>query len=387
VKLGGLVPARNHRPLLLVLCVLSLLRGGASAGANDRFCATGGPESVLRCLSQAYADRDSDAYEILLAPDFQEVPPDSAFDEPRLPLEEQPWGISGKERELERFRRSLSDGHYNWQVTFLDEYDLSPGRERDTWIIENATVVEELTPIDRAFIPSGTQVRTTGQRLLVRRVVEPELHFEIVQWARAGTTSARGVDLQPLESSAAPRPPAPLNERVLRGPGYAFKLRAPATSKILKTSGNPKRPVVRATKDPAFGWDPLVERRFGEIALCGGAYLSVDRRSSAFTTTKVAIVEALAEYERVTPGLRVMNADSLVTADGRKVPAIRLEDATGEKFEAVAFILEDSVVVRIGCMGRRRFNWCTGNTEGEFREAFEKLRPIVAGYSILLQER
>jgi hypothetical protein len=382
------------------------------ASAQAQFCATGGPESVLRCITEAYAKQDFEAYDRLLADDFRSyifVPESSepgwpgdtlSSRRPVPPGDEQLFQTDGppngmrpsppeyaRERELDDFRKMAFDWVMrSYSVSFPDGYEIRAGQEPETWIIDHLTMVEEVTLV-RSVLPPGAsatsdELRHTGQRMLVRRVTEPAPHFEIVAWVRPGGFSSRSTDLKDADSFP---PRTAVFERVIRGPGYTFRIRPPERGGVLKETVN------RDLSSRARGFisRPLTKQSLGVVAWIGSVgAVSVDRWPDPPATLDQLATAALAEYQLSSPGTVVTRSDSLVTEDGRKVPVVCLEGFTGETakrrghsiLEAIAFILEDSVIVRIGSY--EELGDCGGGRRSvDESRVNERLRAGVQGYS------
>ncbi len=132
--------------------------------AESEFCAVDGPASVLACYERAYAERDLDLLDALLAPDYQ------FFFHPGNTS----WG---REQDLEMTAGLFTAPDVREIDLKLEgEYTTSEGPEAGTWVLEGVTTrlrVEEKQQL---------QLVIPGIRILVREVPEPEPHFVIVEW-------------------------------------------------------------------------------------------------------------------------------------------------------------------------------------------------------------
>jgi len=140
----------------------------AQSPADSAYCAVDGPESVLRCMTQAYAARDIDAFQRLLANDFIYVSGD----------ESNSWGA---DVELKVHRQMFAAPQIRTlALAIADGYRVTPGDEPQTWVIGGiaATFVMDATR-------NGEPIRydmTSTQEFRVRCVPEPQVHYVIYRW-------------------------------------------------------------------------------------------------------------------------------------------------------------------------------------------------------------
>jgi hypothetical protein len=157
---------RLGRPLFVVLLGFMVSPATGLAGG---FCATTSPESVLSCLTDAYARQDLSAYSNLLADDY-------AFYFGRNPNS---WG---RDMELKTATKLFNpDSCKNLSMTFAPGYQVLAGDAKNTWTIKNLEVtlsLDSLRPTD----PGHYQMVSEGLVMKVRQVTEPEPHFQIYYW-------------------------------------------------------------------------------------------------------------------------------------------------------------------------------------------------------------
>jgi hypothetical protein len=164
--------ARRRSTLLAAVFVLfgslSLVRPALSA------CATDGPESVLRCLQKAYAERDVRVIEELLASDFvfkigsRGSPKDRAWD-------------------LMVYSKFFGDTTmHNLTLEFAPSYRIDPGDIEATWIIDSLTVITRYDS-NKGGNPRHYDLATQNNRIKVRLVEEPKPHYEIFHWLQPFT--------------------------------------------------------------------------------------------------------------------------------------------------------------------------------------------------------
>ena len=144
------------------LFLLTLL--ATAVPAESEFCAVDGPASVLACYEKAYAERDLDLLDALLAPDYQ------FFFHPGNTS----WG---RAEDLESAASMFSAPWIKAiNIEIGGEYTTSEGPEADTWILEGITATIRLE-VEKQPIMAATQ----EMRILVREVPEPEPHFVVVE--------------------------------------------------------------------------------------------------------------------------------------------------------------------------------------------------------------
>jgi hypothetical protein len=108
-------------PALVSVSLLSL------AGLASAACTGGGPESVLSCYSAAHSEREIEALESLLAPDYVWV----AVAPPRAELFDRESSVSAS-------RNMFADSAVeSVSLRFGDGHHLAEGHEANTWRIED----------------------------------------------------------------------------------------------------------------------------------------------------------------------------------------------------------------------------------------------------------
>jgi hypothetical protein len=152
-----------------LLASVALAPGAIAQSQGDSaYCAVDGPESVLRCIAQAYAARDIDAFQRLLANDFVYASGD----------ESNSWGA---DVELKVHRQMFAAPEIRTlTLTIADGYRVTPGDEPQTWVIGGvaATFVMDATR-------NGEPIRydmTSTQGFRVRCMLEPLTHYVIYRW-------------------------------------------------------------------------------------------------------------------------------------------------------------------------------------------------------------
>ncbi len=167
---------------VLVLCAF-LLAGCAAHRAADPVaaeaftlsaCAVNGPESVLSCLSDAYARRDTVLLKQLFTPDFVFQAPDTS------------WNRAAQLKTTIGF--FTAKNVRSVELVFDPGFAAVPGEQRGTWMIDevggklSAAVINgyELEPKMRTN-------RVAHQRFLVRKEKSPEPHYAIYKWEQIGT--------------------------------------------------------------------------------------------------------------------------------------------------------------------------------------------------------
>jgi hypothetical protein len=152
----------------LFVIPLGLIAAPVVGLAGD-FCATTGPESVLSCLSSAYARQDLSAYTFLLAEDYAYY-----FGGNPNPCK--------RDMDLESAARMFDpDSCKNLTLTFAPGYRILAGDARNAWTIQNLDVTLSLDSIRRAD-PGHYQSTSNGVVMKVRQLNEPEPHFQIYYW-------------------------------------------------------------------------------------------------------------------------------------------------------------------------------------------------------------
>lgn len=153
----------KFRRLIVVLSLMGVFAGGAS---GEEYCAVDGPASVLACLESAYAARDADQLAALLAPDYRLVFGEASSS----------WDRAS---ELESSRTMFgSEGVTELTLRAGGKYSVSAGATEGTWQLEGVTF--ELRMVDEE--QGEHRVVNEGTILLVREVMKPTPHYEIVEW-------------------------------------------------------------------------------------------------------------------------------------------------------------------------------------------------------------
>jgi hypothetical protein len=148
-----------------------LLAPGAIAQPHggSAYCAADGPESVLQCLAEAYADRDVDALRALLADDFVLV----------LGEESNSWGV---DTEMAMHQKMFDSPIVQaLRLTFADGYRVAPGDEPQTWVISGITMMFALDGTVNGE-PKHYEVTESNAEFRVRCVPEPAAHCVIYRW-------------------------------------------------------------------------------------------------------------------------------------------------------------------------------------------------------------
>ncbi len=154
-------------PALMCVALAFALSAGALA-AGTPYCAGGGPESVLRCYSDAYAARDSVAFARLIAPDYVSTD----VDDPNVA----PFDSVGALRVAGRiFHAPEITG---LKLEFGAPDTLMAGAQPGTWLLSDVPCT--LT-VSGAVIAGQTGPWSVKQvvRLWVRQVEKPGPHFVI----------------------------------------------------------------------------------------------------------------------------------------------------------------------------------------------------------------
>jgi hypothetical protein len=165
---------------------------------------------------------------------------------------------------------------------------------------------------------------------------------------------------------------------VLHSNGHSFVLRAPAGTDFV----TPEKASRLRCGDQVLLMPP-VARTAGRIASIfpvgpvprEETYVAVDAHpGSTRQLLDEEIMATLADYEKAHPGLVALRWETATTGDHRSVPVaiLRLVEQPG-LYEAVAFIGEKEVVVRIGC-------W-VHEVDGGWQHALEYVKGIVGTYA------
>jgi hypothetical protein len=155
----------NANRFVILLGLLLLPVAGAAGG----FCATSNPESVLSCLSDAYARQDILAYSNLLADDY-------AYYFGKNP---NPWG---RDTDLRTAKELFNpDSCKNLSLDIAPGYEVLEGDAKGTWTIKNLAITFKLDSL-RPSAPGHFEVVVKGEMIKVRRVSEPNKHFQIYYW-------------------------------------------------------------------------------------------------------------------------------------------------------------------------------------------------------------
>ncbi len=142
----------------------ALLLAGAAAVARP-YCTGDKPDAVLGCLEQAFADRDTAAYEALLAPDYRfEMKSGDGWDRGQ--------DLAGTNMLFTSKQTTAL------RLDFGDGYRVTEGDEPGTWILSGVT--ERILVVEA----KGDTLRVNqGPSVLeVRRAPEPVPHYEIYSW-------------------------------------------------------------------------------------------------------------------------------------------------------------------------------------------------------------
>ena len=162
------VGPRNVRCIRAVVILLGSLLT-CSDGNAESLCTGDDPAAVLDCLVHAWEGRDIQALEALYAPDFR-------FGLGRGEAQTE----QSREEELGSARRLFANaGVQEIGLELAGTREVLPGSEPDTWIIR---AVETQLRIKMSQQTEPFQVTASDQELLVRRVAEPEPHWQIYRW-------------------------------------------------------------------------------------------------------------------------------------------------------------------------------------------------------------
>ncbi len=136
-----------------------------AAGVAPAACRGETPEVVLTCFTESHAERDVTMLDELLAPEYVWVvvsPPETE--------------VFSRERSLTAAESMFADPGLEWvSLEFYDGYRVVPGKEAETWRIEDLRVA--LT-IKRATAPEA-DVAPMCATLYVRKVAGEDSAYEV----------------------------------------------------------------------------------------------------------------------------------------------------------------------------------------------------------------
>jgi hypothetical protein len=182
-----MTPARRPRrrfvgaPVLAVLLALGTPLAahgeepegtGVGAPSIEIPCAVEGPQSVVTCYQEAFANRDIGALAALLAPDFVSV----HLDYPQA-------GPTGREallRSVARFFDAPQGRIWEIQLALESDYGVDEGEQPGTWWLTGIKSRLRVTGILDDGV-AGTYRLDHGHNWLVQLVPEPRPHFVIVR--------------------------------------------------------------------------------------------------------------------------------------------------------------------------------------------------------------
>lgn len=160
--------------LLVVTAVTIAVVAIPQARGGTSFCATEKPEDVLKCFTQAYAERDVQAYGALFAPDYAYFYGDSSR------------SMGGRDTEITSITKIFNpDSVKSLSASFNKDFVVQTGSTPHTWTIRNVHCVISLDDFRKGEI-QHYDVTNGGMEIHVRRVADPLPHFEIYRWWAPG---------------------------------------------------------------------------------------------------------------------------------------------------------------------------------------------------------
>ncbi len=150
---------------LIVILLVSL----SPAIAICASCTGDGPECVLRCMEDAYTNRDLEGFSDLIADDYEFFFGDNP----------ESWD---RRTEVKHHVKMFDpDSVPSLKLTFLEGFTVHDGADPSTWIMDGLRAKLELS-----FFRGGKVHRLTAQPdscvLHIRRVDGPESHYQIYRW-------------------------------------------------------------------------------------------------------------------------------------------------------------------------------------------------------------
>lgn len=152
---------------LLIVVLLVALSSTLAMGAP---CTGDGPECVLRCIEEAYANRDLDSFRDLFADDYEFFFADNPDS----------WG---REEEVKAHVKMFDpDSVPSLKLTILEGFTVHDAADPYTWVIEGVTAQLEMSLLRGGKVHHLTPTALDSCVLHVRRVDKPESHYQIYRW-------------------------------------------------------------------------------------------------------------------------------------------------------------------------------------------------------------